>query len=318
MSNKKLEALKALFKKEKENKKSGGSGKRGDMYPFWNMNMNEKAVVRILPDKNPENPFMFYVEKLEHKISINGKNEKIPCLQMYGEKCPICELSRDYYKSEGKASANGKYYYRTKSSLVRVLVISDPLPPDEETGENANGKVLNTQFGYQLMEKIKEEIGSDELEDVPWDMRTGYNFNIKKTPQGTDYGTYAVGSGFAKKQTSIDPDLIDEIELIDLQTLLPKNPGYETVKRKLEAHLNGTDVEEGDEQDEDEDEDDTPIRKQTRTRKPVVVEEEDEDSEDQEETVIRKKSTSKPVATQEDDEDDADDIIAQIRRKRQS
>ena len=127
MSNKKLDALKALFKKEKENKTEGGNKKRGDMYPFWQMDMNKKAVVRLLPDKNPENPYQFFIDKLEHTLSINGKDEKVACLQMYGEKCPICDLSRDFYKTEGKGSANGKYYYRKKTSLLRVLVVEDPL-----------------------------------------------------------------------------------------------------------------------------------------------------------------------------------------------
>lgn len=324
MSNKKkLDALKALFKKEKENKTEGGNKRRGDMYPFWQMDMNKKAVVRILPDKNPENPYMFFIDKLEHTLSINGKDEKVPCLQMYGEKCPICELSRDFYKTEGKGSANGKYYYRKKTSLLRVLVVEDPLPPDEETGETAEGKVLNTQFGYQLMEKIKEEIASDELEALPWDMDEGYNFIIKKTPQG-EYGTYAVGSGFARRPTPVDPEIADSIELIDLQTLLPKNPGYEFVKRKLDAHLNGTE-DDADGDDEDGDEDEAPKKPAKPVpAKPSKIQEAEEEDEDEDEDVDEydtppakpsKAPAKKPVIPDED-EDDEEDILAQIRRNR--
>lgn len=299
MSNKKLEALKALFKKEKDAKEDGGKRKRGDMYPFWQMKVNDKAVVRILPDKNQDNPYMFYIDKLEHTLSIDGKDERIPCLNMYGEKCPICELSRDFYKREGKESKNGKYYYRKKTSLVRVLVIDDPLPPDEDTGENCAGKVLNTQFSFQLMEKIKEELQSDEMDDVlPWDMKEGYNFNIKKTAQG-EHGTYAIGSGFAKRTSGIDPEIADTIELIDLETLLPKNPGHEFVARKLNAHINGTD---GDDEGDDEDTKPTskpaPVSKTATSTKPVskVVEEEEEES--------------------DDDGEEEEDILAQIRKNR--
>jgi len=313
MSNKKLDALKALFKKEKESKTDNGGKKRGDMYPFWQMDLNKKAVIRILPDKNQDNPYMFYVDKLEHTLSINGKNERVPCLQMYGEKCPICDVSRDYYKAEGKASANGKYYYRKKISLLRVLVVEDPLPPDEETGEKSDGKVLNTQFGYQLMEKIKEEIGSDELGDaLPWDMEEGYNFNIKKTPQG-EYGTYTVGSGFARRPTAIDADLLETIELVDLETLLPKNPGYEFVKRKLDAHISGDDAEEtGDEEEAPEE---APVK---QTRKPAPRVEKDGDEGD--DAPPPAKQTSKPSKAEQEADTDAegeDDILAQIRRNRQ-
>lgn len=310
MSNKKLEALKALFKKEKENKTDSSGKYRGDMYPFWQMGMNEKAVVRILPDKNEENPYMFFVDRLEHTLSIDGKDERIPCLHMYGEKCPICDLSREFYKNEGKGSVNGKYYYRKKLSLLRVLVVTDPLPPDEETGVNSVGKVLNTQFSYQLMEKIKEEISGDELESSPWDLKEGYNFIIKKTPQG-EYGTYTVGSGFARKQTAIDEDELGSDAIIDLQTLLPTNPGYELVKRKLDAHLTG----ESEDGDSDDDSDDNGTDKtettvvisksKSKVTKPVDTDDDDSDGDSAD-------------SADSDDEEDEDDILAQIRRNRKS
>lgn len=294
MSNKKkLDALKALFKKEKE--KHSGEGvkrSRGDFWPFWEMNVGEKAKVRLLPDKNEENPFLFYVEKLEHKLAIDGKTETIPCLEMYGEKCPISELSRKFYKEEGKGSANGKYYYRKKSNIVRLLVLEDPLPPDEETGETAVGKVVTTQLGYQLMEKIKEEISSDDLDELPWDIENGYDFIIKKTAQG-DHGTYAVGSGFARKPSPIDDEYLDAVQegLIDLETLLPSNPGYEFVKRKLDAHLNGSD-------DSDSDDADVPERNtSSRFNTP-------------------EKNTDKSEESSNSEDDDDDDILAQIRRNR--
>lgn len=310
MSNKKLDALKALFKKENENKNNDGNNKkRGDMYPFWQMKVNEKAVVRLLPDKNLENPYMFYVDKLEHTLSINGKDKRIPCLQMYGEKCPICDLSRDFYKAEGKGSVNGKYYYRKKTSLARVLVLEDPLPADEETGETAVGKVLNTQLGYQLMEKIKAEVLSDDMDTLPWDFEDGYNFTIAKTPQG-EYGTYAVASGFARRPSAIPAELADEIELIDLETLLPANPGYDYVKRKLEAHQTGDDDGDDDsdgDNDDDGDKEETPApQKKPAPKKSVPVKEEaPDDSDDSDDS-------------DDDADDDGEDILAQIRRNRKN
>ena len=205
MSNKKLDALRALYQKEKDKKKNnnGGGQSRNDIYPFWQMDVGQEAIVRLLPDKNEDNPFQYHVDRLEHNLSINGKNEKIPCLSMYGEKCPICDLSRDFYKSEGKESKNGKYYYRKKTSLVRLLVLTDPLPPNEETGETYAGKVYNSQFGYQLMEKIREEISGDDLEELPWDLENGHNFRIKKSAQG-EHGNYSTGSKFIPKVTGIE------------------------------------------------------------------------------------------------------------------
>ncbi len=301
MSNKKLDALRALYQKEKDKKKNnnGGGQSRNDIYPFWQMDVGQEAIVRLLPDKNEDNPFQYHVDRLEHNLSINGKNEKIPCLSMYGEKCPICDLSRDFYKSEGKESKNGKYYYRKKTSLVRLLVLTDPLPPDEETGETYAGKVYNSQFGYQLMEKIREEISGDDLEELPWDLENGHNFRIKKSAQG-EHGNYSTGSKFIPKVTGIEDKYLDLIELIDLETLLPANPGYEFVRSKLEAHLNGTEDADGDGDDGDSDStpparEEAPARQQ---RQPAKQE--------------------KPVEKDDGDGDDdnVQDILAQIRKNR--
>lgn len=309
MSNAKLDALKALFKKEKDKKTdNGGNRKRGDMYPFWQMELNQSATVRILPDANTDNPFQFFVDKLEHTLSIDGNDERIPCLQMYGEKCPICDTSREFYKLEGKGSTQGKYYYRKKISLLRVLVIKDPLPNDEETGENAVGKVLNTQFGYQLMEKIKEDTSSEEMDSLPYDLEDGYNFVIKKTPQG-DYGTYTVASGFARKPTPISDYFEGDVELIDLQTLLPANPGFEFVKRKLDIHTNGSSDDAG---DEDEPRAKTPPAK---AKAAPVVHVEDEDEDEDEVKVKPKSSASTKASKQDEDDEDEDDIIAEIRNR---
>lgn len=325
-----IELLKQKLNEEKAKKdKTGTGGYSSDIYPFWQMEIGQQAKVRILPDLNEDNPFLFYVDKLEHKISINGEDKKIPCRAMHGEECPICDLSRKYYKEEGKGSKNGKYYYRSKTSLVRVLVVEDPLPANAETGETYEGKVLNTQFGYQLMEKIKEQISSDDLGDFT-DLNEGYDFIIKKTPQG-EYGTYAVGSGFARRPSAVDPDIQEKIELIDLSTLLPRDYGYEKVHNMLSAHLNGEDyVEDGEDEApkkaskpaakaparkvDDEDEDEMPVRKASRQVREAVDEDEDED---EEEVAPPKKAAKAPAkAVVEDEDEDEDDIFEKLRARR--
>ena len=311
-----IEQLKNKLKQEKDKKESGGTGNySSDIYPFWQMEIDDSARVRILADANEDNPYLFYVDRLEHKLSINGEDKKIPCRQMYGEDCPICDLSRKFYKEEGKGSKDGKYYYRNKTSLVRVFVVSDPLP--EKDGQSYEGKVYNTQFGYQLMEKIKEQISSDDIGDFT-DLDEGTDFIIKKTKQG-DYGTYSVGSQFARKSTAIDEDVRDEIELIDLSTLLPADPGYDKVYNLLQAHLGAADYEEDEEPKKttkpakakavvEDEEDEVPVKKTTKPTR--VVEEEEE-----EEAPRKPSKATKPVV-EEEDEDDEDDIIAQIKKRK--
>ena len=243
-----INSLKDLFKNEKKKKENGGFSKSREIYPFWTMQDEQKAVVRFLPDANKENPFLFYIEKLDHTLPINGKNTKIPCLTQYGEDCPICELSRKYYKQEGKESKNGKFYYRDKTSIARVLVLQDPLPADEETGETFKGKVCITQLGYQIMQKIKADIvnipDDEDFDFLSYD--NGYNFTIYKTASGK-YGKYDVASTFDRRPSAIPAEYREACEdLVDLSTLLPANPGYDKVHAMLSCHINGEDyVEDG-------------------------------------------------------------------------
>jgi len=230
-----MSQLQSAFKQPDRNEGS----RPNNYYPFWNMKAGEQAVVRFLPDANPENPLGFMVEKLMHTLVINGENKSVPCLKMYGEDCPICKVSSGYYKQEDKE--NGKKYWRKKQHLVQALIIEDPLEADKETGENHEGKVRFLALGYQLFNVIKEAFESGELDEVPFAYEGGCNFIIKKTKQG-DYDTYAVGSKFARRSSDLTEDEIAEVQdqMIDLSTLLPAHPGLEKVDGMLEAALTGT------------------------------------------------------------------------------
>lgn len=239
-----LEQLQAAFKKNDNNNEGG---RPNNYFPFWDMKDNEKAVVRFLPDSNGENPMGFLVEKLMHNLTINGETKRVPCLKMYGhDDCPICAVSRAYYKEEGKKSPNGKKYWRKKQHIAQALIISDPLPADKETGENYEGKVRFLNLGWQIYEKIKAEFESGELESIPYMFENGCNFNIGKSPQG-EYSTYAMNSGFARAASTLTADEIAlvEDEMVDLSTLLPPEPTREKVEAMLNAALTGGEYEEG-------------------------------------------------------------------------
>lgn len=246
----KLEAMRQRIKNR------GEKGKRGkgsaDVFPFWNMEIGQASKVRLLPDANEDNPDMFFVTKREHKLKIDGKTRTVICRQTFGEKCPICELSQKYYKSGDKIK--GKYYWRDLTHIARVLILDTPLEPDEESGmETYVGQVMKTQIAYQLMQKIDEQLTSQEdpLEALPWDIENGYDFIIKKTKQG-EHANYQVGSTFARSPSAIPAKYAGSIELIDLSTYLPEDPGLEEVQALLNQHLASSN---GDDEEEDEDTD---------------------------------------------------------------
>ena len=306
-----LDQLKAAFKK---NEPREGGNRPNNYYPFWDMKVGEQAELRFLPDKNPENPLGFMVEKMMHTLIINGENKSVPCLRMYGEECPVCKVSGAYYKEEGKGSPNGKKYWRKKQHIAQALIISDPLAPNAETGETHEGKVRFVALGYQLFNVIKEAFESGDLDDVPFSFEGGYTFVIKKTQQG-EYSTYALGSRFKPKSVKLDPEVIEFVQdnMVDLTTLLPANPGAEKVESMLEAALTGAEYNAGG-SDKSDDHDGAPAETTKAARKPLPLAAALKASDDDESPPFDVEK--KPSATTESVDDEADKILAQIRARR--
>lgn len=275
MSRRTLADLKNHIKEQKEKKSSYDNTQRNrDAYPFWNMEVGQHAIIRLLEDANQDNPNIFYAEKFTHTLSIAGKDRNIPCITQYGEKCPICELSRTYYKQEGKQSKNGKYYYRKKSAAVRVLVLEDPLPPDPETGETYKGKVVKTFLGNQLLKKMIAQMTDDidPMHSDAWDLDKGNNFIIKKDKDG-EYAVYDLNSKFVSSTSPIPEEYRHLVEEpVDLSTYLPPNPGLEKIEKLLSAHQTGEDVAEDDNETGDVPVEQETVPQKTEEKKAQAVE----------------------------------------------
>ena len=229
-----LEQLQSAFKKAEND----GNSLPNNYYPFWLMKEGESATVRFLPDADRDNPFDFVVESLKHTLEINGETKSVACLKMFEEDCPICKVSSEYYKKEDKD--NGKKFWRKKQHITQAIIVSDPLPPDETTGETHEGKIRFLTLGYQIYKVMTEAFGSGELDAVPYAYENGCDFIIKKTKQG-EYSTYAVGSRFARRSSDLTDEQLALVEenLGVLSDLLPRNPGLEKVQGMLEAALTG-------------------------------------------------------------------------------
>jgi len=308
MSSKdKLAALKAQFAANKEG--SGGNGEQrvNNYYPFWNMKSGQSAKIRFLPDADESNPRGFMVEKVSHNLTINGQKKTVPCLSMYGEDCPVCKISQDYYKA--KDEVNGKKYWRKKQYLAQALVVEDPLPADPETGETHAGKVRFLALGFQIYNIIKEAFASedDPLEGIPYDFEDGYDFIIKRTDQG-QYPSYTTGTKFMSKQRALTEDelAVAEAGMVELKTLLPKNPGFDKVDAQLSADLNG---------EEYSDDSAKPASKAAPKQKGG----DDDDSPFVESAKPVKAPKPAPAPASSGDDDgasDVDDMLAQIRARR--
>lgn len=236
MSIQTIEDLQAAFNANESKTESYPN----NYYRFWDMKEGEHAVVRFLPDGNKENPKGFFVEKHMHNLIINGEKKNVVCPKTFdaANECPICKVSSAFYNKGDKVQ--GKAFWRKKQYLTQAIIIKDPLPVDTETGESNEGKVRCLALGWQLYNIIKDATMSGELDTVPYLFENGVDFIIKKSKQG-DYSTYALGSKFMRQNRDLTEEEIAlaTSQMIDLATLLPREPSVEALQEDLQAALNG-------------------------------------------------------------------------------
>lgn len=227
-------------------KKAGGGNPNANwklFYPFWKMAVDKTAVVRFLPDLDEDNPMMFLVENLTHELVINGEKKTVPCLEMHGDDCPICALSRKYY-AEGKEAEKfgdmaekarleglGKKYYRKKEYIGQILVIESPI--DYEQAQ----LVKLISFGPKIFQRIQASFKSGDLLLPPFEFKGGYNFRINKTKSGqwADYST----SSFAPRETDVDDAVIAQLELYDLKNYRTAKIDHSVMEAMLLADQTG-------------------------------------------------------------------------------
>lgn len=233
-----LASLAEQFAK-KTNEGSGNGDQSWKLFfNFWKADNDTVSVVRFLPDADETNPMVFLVENLSHELVVNGRREKVPCLKMYGEDCPICELSQSFYdkKSPDFDEARGKKYYRKKSYIGQILVISTPLEHDQEQ------LVKLIEFGPAVFKQIQAAFQSGDLEESPCEFKGGYHFRIKKTKSG-EYASYTTSS-FAPKQSDIDDDVIESLELFNLGEYRTARKTAQELEAMLAADQTGGTVQE--------------------------------------------------------------------------
>jgi len=258
-------------------------------YKFWEMKQDQSARIRFLPDKDENStiPFGFLADKVFHNLTIEGKREMVPCLSSFEEECPICELSREYYAQGDKE--NGLNFYKKHQYIGQALIVEDPLPAND-AGETMQGKVKLVSLSSTLYKIIEEAVKTRELTKAPFDYEGGTDFIIKMGRNGKN-NSYTL-SKFARNETDLSEDVIESVEsqLIDLSSVLPKNPGRARIDSLLQSALTGAPVESKaieDESVEVQEESHKPAVKtatSTKTKAPMVhvneVETENEEDED--------------------------------------
>lgn len=233
-----IDQLRAAFTKKSEgNEGVGNDGFWTRFFPFYKMDFDQVTTFRFLPDKNEDNPLGFIVENKYHELMINGKKKRIACLKMYGESCPCCETSQKYY-NDGDQEL-GKKFWRKIDYIGQGLIINCPF--DYPISETEN-PVRLVSISTKLYGKIENAIVKGDLDEMPYDMKNGYDFRILKTKQG-EYADYS-NSDFARKSSSIPANLADRVELYDLSKYRFGKIEREQMEMIIESFLTGKEFDE--------------------------------------------------------------------------
>jgi hypothetical protein len=229
-----------------ENRQGGQStGGDGAIYPHWNMNEGDSAVLRFLPDADNNNTF-FWVERAMIKLPFNGVKGQmdsksvlvqVPCVEMWGDTCPILTEVRTWFKDKSLEDM-GRKYWKKRSYIMQGFVRENPIADDK-----SDKAIRRFIIGPQIFQTIKSALMDPELEELPTDYQRGLDFRVSKTSKGgyADYST----SKWARKETPLTAEEAEAIEtqgLYNLNDFLPKRPNDEEIKvmkEMFEASVDG-------------------------------------------------------------------------------
>ena len=234
--------------KAAESRGSDGNRTGGDnsIYPFWNLKEGDEAVLRFLPDGNTDNTF-FWVERAMIKLpfaGIKGESEskptivQVPCVEMYGDTCPILSEVRAWFKDPALEDM-GRKYWKKRSYIFQGFVVEDGLA-EKETPANPIRRFI---IGPQIFTSIRSALVDPELEDLPTDFVHGLDYRMKKGSKG-GYADYSTSSWARRERplNDVEQAAIKEHNLFNLSDFLPKKPGeveLKVMKEMFEASVDG-------------------------------------------------------------------------------
>ena len=235
--------LKASENKGSDNNRTGGDN---SIYAFWNLKEGDESVLRFLPDGNADNTF-FWVERAMIKLpfaGIKGESEskqtivQVPCVEMYGDTCPILSEVRAWFKDPALEDM-GRKYWKKRSYIFQGFVVEDGLS-EKETPANPIRRFI---IGPQIFTSIRAALVDPELEDLPTDYVHGIDYRMKKGSKG-GYADYSTSSWGRRERplNDAEQEAIKTHGLFNLSDFLPKKPTdieLKVMKEMFEASVDG-------------------------------------------------------------------------------
>ena len=204
------------------------------LYPFWNIDEGKSATIRFLPDGNPNNTF-FWVERAMIRLEFpgvkNGEEKKavtvrVPCVEMWGDTCPILTEVRTWFKDKSLEEM-GRKYWKKRDYLFQGIIRENPII-EENAPENPVRRLI---IGPQIFNIVKSALMDPELDELPTDYQRGLDFRVTKGSKGgyADYST----STWSRRESALteqEQSAIKSHGLFDLATFLPKKPSEVELK----------------------------------------------------------------------------------------
>ena len=228
-----LAEIRAKLQQQENNSNQGPSGPN-PIYPFWNIKEGESATIRFLPDGDTDNTF-FWRERLMIKLpfaGIKGQTDskpitvQVPCMEMYGESCPILGEVRGWFKDPSLEDM-GRKYWKKRSYIFQGFVTDNPLT-DDEAPENPIRRLI---IGPQIFQIIKQALMDPDMEELPTDYTQGIDFRLNKSSKG-GYADYSTSTWARRERPLSDAEMqaINTHGLFNLNDFLPSKPDETSIK----------------------------------------------------------------------------------------
>ena len=243
-----LAEIRAKLAQQENNSGGSNSGPSGPnpIYPFWNMQEGQSATLRFLPDGDSSNTF-FWKERLMIKLPFQGKKGEtdskpitvqVPCMEMYGESCPILGEVRGWFKDPSLEDM-GRKYWKKRSYIFQGFVNDNPIA-DDESPENPIRRFI---IGPQIFQIIKQALMDPDMEELPTDFTQGIDFRLNKTKKG-EYADYSTSTWARRERPLSDVEMqaVNTHGLWNLNDFLPAKPDETSVRvltEMFEASVDG-------------------------------------------------------------------------------
>jgi hypothetical protein len=224
-----------LLEQENRGAGKGASNYGGDnaIYAFWNIPESQSATLRFLPDGDDTNTY-FWRERQMIRIPFSGVaggdehkpvTVTVPCMEMWGETCPVHAEIRPWFKDPAMEDM-GRKYWKKRSYLFQGFVVDSPLQEDS-TPENPIRRFIINPSIFNI---IKQALMDPDFPEIPTDYEQGTDFRLTKTQKG-QYADYST-SNWARRERSLSEDERNAVAsngLHNLNDFMPKKPNSEEV-----------------------------------------------------------------------------------------